>query len=290
MKAGTPQPVASVGAVLGEGPAWDATRDCLWFVDIKQHRLYRFDAVSHALQWWQAPGQIGWALPAEDGTLVTGIQGGLYRFSPDAQSFRLITPVERSEPGNRLNDATTDADGAIWFGSMDDAEVQDTGCIYRYANGVLTTSGLAPVCITNGPALSPDGATLYHTDTLGRRIMASSLGADHMPRNTRVFATIEDGAGYPDGPTVDSEGCVWTGLFAGWAARRYAPDGTLLDTVKFPVANVTKLAFGGADLKTVYATTARKGLSEAELAAQPNAGDLFSFRVDVAGLPLPRAK
>jgi xylono-1,5-lactonase len=289
MTTAVPEPVATVGAVLGEGPAWDAARGCLWFVDIKQPRLFRFDPGAHRLQHWSAPDQIGWALPARDGSLIAGVRGGLHRFQPDVGAFTPLLPVETALPGNRLNDATTDAQGAIWFGSMDDAEATETGRIYRYAGGVVVDSGLDSLCITNGPAFSPDDRLLYHTCTLGRRIYVSRRRDDGLPFDTRVFATIEDGAGYPDGPVVDSEGCIWTGLFAGGAARRYAPDGQLLQVVRFPVANVTKLAFGGSDLRTVYATTARKGLSEADLAAQPHAGDLFCFRSEVAGLSLPPA-
>ena len=85
---------------------------------------------------------------------------------------------------------------------------------------------------------------------------------------------------------MDAEGCVWIGLFGGWQARRYSPAGELLETVRFPVANVTKLAFGGDDLRTVYATTARLHLSPAELERQPEAGNLFSFRADVEGVPV----
>ncbi|MEO6078706.1 MAG: SMP-30/gluconolactonase/LRE family protein [Steroidobacteraceae bacterium] len=282
----TPQSIAAVGATLGEGPAWDGARNCVWFVDIKQHRLYQYMPANGALQSWKAPDQIGWALPAADGSLITGIKGGLYRFDPTSQTFTLLTPVEAGLPGNRLNDATCDFDGAIWFGSMDDSEQHDSGHIYRYAHGAITNSGLPPVCITNGPALSPDGKTLYHVDTKGRRMYASTLDANHVPRSTRLFAAIEDGAGYPDGPTVDSEGCVWTGMFAGWSVRRYDPNGKLLAVVRLPVANVTKVAFGGADLKTAYVTTARMGLSAAELAAQPEAGNLFSFSVNVPGLAI----
>lgn len=283
----TPLLVARVGATLGEGPAWDTARGCLWFVDIKQRILYRYDPDGSVLRRWSAPEQIGWVLPGTDGELVCGLRGGLQRFSPDAGRFRSWLDVEEHLPGNRLNDATVDGDGTLWFGSMDDDETVESGHIYRCARGRLQNSGLPPVCITNGPALSPDGRTLYHTDTLGRRILASRLDDARLPCDTQLFATIEAGAGYPDGPVVDSEGCLWTGLFAGWAARRYAPDGRLLETVRFPVANVTKLAFGGSDLRTVYATTARKGLSPEDLAQQPHAGDLFAFRAPVAGLPLP---
>jgi sugar lactone lactonase YvrE len=139
--------------------------------------------------------------------------------------------------------------------------------------------------VTNGPAASPDGRTLYHTDTLGRVIYAFDMDEDGGLANRRVFARIEDGAGYPDGPAVDVEGCLWTGLFGGWSARRYSPAGELLQMVRFPVANVTKLAFGGPDLKQAFATTARKGLSPAELAQQPLAGAVFSFETAAPGQP-----
>lgn len=261
-------------------------RQCLWFVDIKQPRVFRHDPGSGQVRHWDAPAQVGWVLPAAGGGLIAGLQGALHRFEPDRGTFEPLLRVEPDLPGNRLNDATCSACGEIWFGTMDDAEAADTGRIYRYAGGRLHETGLPPVCITNGPALSPDGRTLYHTDTLGRCIFASRLDGEQRPRATRLLVQIEAGAGFPDGPVVDAEGCVWTGLFGGWAARRYSPDGWLLQEVRFPVANVTKLAFGGPDLRTAYATTARKGLGAADLLRQPSAGDLFSFRVEVPGIPV----
>jgi sugar lactone lactonase YvrE len=167
---------------------------------------------------------------------------------------------------------------------MDDAEGEATGMLYRFHHGVLAPMDSGYV-ITNGPAFSPDGRVLYHTDTLTRRIYAFDLGRDGALSNKRLFIEIEEGAGYPDGPTVDSEGCLWTGLFGGWSVRRYGPDGRLLQSVRFPVANITKLAFGGETLTTVYATTAAKGLDAAALTAQPLAGGLFSFEAAVPGLP-----
>lgn len=287
MGARTPERAAAVGALLGEGPVWDAQRQCLWFVDIKQPRVFRHEPGSRDVRHWEAPAQIGFVVPAADGSLIAGMPGALHRFVPEHGTFEPLRTLEADLPGNRLNDATCSPLGELWFGTMDDAEESDTGRIYRYAAGRIHDAGLPPACITNGPALSPDGGTLYHTDTLGRCIYASRLGIDRQPRDTRLLVQIEEGAGYPDGPAVDAEGCIWTGLFGGWAARRYSPDGWLLQEVRFPVAHVTKLAFGGADLKTAFATTARKGLGGADLLRQPSAGDLFSFRVDVAGLAMP---
>jgi sugar lactone lactonase YvrE len=188
--------------------------------------------------------------------------------------------VEPDRPGNRLNDAAVDADGRLWFGSMDDAERDPTGRLYCLSREGLKAMDSGYV-ITNGPAFSPDGRILYHTDTLERTIFAFDLAKGGEISNKRIFVRIEDGAGYPDGSVVDADGCLWTGLFGGWAARRYSPNGELLRTVRFPVSNITKLAFDGT---TVYATTAWKGLDAAARKAQPLAGGLFRFEVGTPGL------
>jgi len=280
--------VWSLGATLGEGPVWDARDAALWFVDIKQHRVHRFDPVSGEMRSFDAPGQVGWVLPAADGGFLAGLQTGLHRFDPESGAFTLLTAVEPERPGNRLNDATVAADGAVWFGSMDDGETDVTGQVHRFHAGTLTTSTIPPVVITNGPAVSPDGGTLYHVDTLGHTIHA--VPVDGATTGTpRLFATIDAADGYPDGVTVDAEGGVWVGLWGGWSARRYAPDGTLDRIVRFPVANITKVAFGGDDLRIGFATSASKGLSDEDRADQPEAGSLFAFDVDVPGRVLPLA-
>jgi len=274
-------------ATLGEGPVWIGREAALWFTDIKQRKIHRFDPASGDRKSWDAPDQPGFILPATNGRFIAGLKTGLHFFDPSSGKFDLLVAPEPDKLGNRLNDATVAPDGRLWFGSMDDAEDAQSGAVYRLEDGPRTVKVGGECCITNGPAISPDGRILYHTDTLARTIDAYDIGADGGLSNRRRFATIEEEDGYPDGPTVDSEGCLWTGLWAGWRARRYSPEGEILQEVRVPAANVTKVAFGGADLKTVYVTTARKGLSEEELAKQPQAGGLFSFETDVAGLPVP---
>jgi xylono-1,5-lactonase len=279
-----PECVCALGAELGEGPVWSAREQALWFVDIKQKHIHRFAAVTGKLESWDAPTPPGFIAPASDGGFIVGTKSGLYTFDPVDGTFLLRHAVEPGKPGNRLNDACVDAQGYLWFGSMDDAEKEASGCLYRLE--VYGPHEMDPgYIITNGPALSPDMRTLYHTDTLERMIYAFDCAPGGVLTNKRVFIRIEDGAGYPDGPTVDSEGCVWTGLFGGWSARRYSPRGEFLMDVRFPCANVAKIAFGGPDLRTVYATTAWKGLSARARADQPLAGGLFRFEADVAGLP-----
>jgi sugar lactone lactonase YvrE len=279
----TPVSLWDVGATLGEGVLWDAARSCVWFVDIKGRRIHSCAPDGSGRRSWDAPGQVSFIVPASDGNMVCSLDDGLYRFVKADGSFVPLASVEADKPGNRFNDGHVDQYGRLWFGSMDDGEEKPTGALYRYDGGNVACMDEGYV-ITNGPALSPDGRTLYHTDTLDKCVYAFDIGADGTLSNKRPFVRIE-GGGYPDGMAVDATGCVWVATFGGWRIDRFDTDGRKVGEVVFPCANITKLAFGGPDLRTVFATTARKGLSSAELAAQPLAGALFTFRSETPGLP-----
>ena len=275
--------VWDVGATLGEGVLWDAPDQRVWFVDIKGHRIHRCSHDGVERDSWDAPGQVSFIVPAVDGGMVCSLEDGLYRFDDADGSFTPLAKVEAEETGNRFNDGHVDAAGHLWFGSMHDAEEAPSGALYRF-DGARVQQMDDGYVITNGPALSPDGATLYHTDTLQKRIYAFDRAPDGSLSNKRAFVEIADG-GYPDGMAVDSTGHLWVATFGGWRIDRFDAAGVKVGEVRFPCANVTKLAFGGEDLRTVYATTARKGLSEQELADQPLAGGLFTFRAETPGLP-----
>ena len=282
-----PVSVWELGAELGEGPIWVERDQALWLTDIKKRKIHRLDPVTNDRTSWDVPEYVGFALPAVGGGFVVGFQSGLHHFDPQTGGSRLIAEVEPDLPANRLNDASVDPSGRLWFGTMDNEEKAATGAIYRLADSGRIERAGGECCITNGPAVSPDGRTLYHVDTLGRTIYAASLDEEGRLGASRVFCTIGDDDGYPDGPTIDEEGCLWIGLYGGWAARRYSPAGELLQTVRFPVANVTKIALGGTDRRTAFATTARQGLSAEALATQKQAGNLFAFRVETPGLAGP---
>lgn len=282
-----PQLVWEVEAELGEGPVWVERDRALWFTDIKRHAIYRYDPASNGQQSWKAPEQVGFVFPAQDGKFISGLQSGLYRFDPTDGTFDLVREVEPERPTNRLNDGVVDPVGRLWFGTMDNGEREKTGSFYCFDRGELTRTNVTGISITNGPCVSPDGATLYWVDTLGGTISACDIREDGQLSPSRVVLKIDPREGHPDGPTIDAEGCVWISLYAGWEARRYAPSGELLDKVRFPVANITKIAFGGPDLRTGYATTARQLLKPEQLEAQPLAGALFEFNVDVPGVSCP---
>ncbi|MCM8730161.1 SMP-30/gluconolactonase/LRE family protein [Hephaestia sp. GCM10023244] len=277
--------VWSLGATLGEGPLWVPGEAALWFVDIKQRHIHRFDPASGSRGRWQAPDQVGWVQPTADGRWLTGLKSGLHWFDPEASTFTPYLDPEPGTPDNRLNDSAVDPHGRLWFGTMDDLETAPSGRLYSLGDGPRAVPTDSTCCITNGPAVSPDGRLLYPVDTLGKTIWRHEIGTDGALGRGDILIEIEDGAGHPDGAICDAEGNIWIGLFGGWGARCYAPDGTLLRHVEFPVSNVTKIALGGPDLKTAYATTAAKGLSEDELARQPLAGGLFAFEVAIPGVP-----
>jgi sugar lactone lactonase YvrE len=274
-------------AELGEGPVWVERDQALWFTDIKRRQVHRYDPGSGQRQSWSAPEEIGFVLPAARGGFVAGLQSGLHRFDPGTGGFDPIVHVEPEKPGNRLNDGVVDPTGRLWFGTMHNKETDKSGAFHRFERGLLHPTGLSGICITNGPAVSPDGRLLYWVDTLAGRINASEIAADGHLGAARELIRINPEEGHPDGPTVDAEGCIWIGLYGGWEARRYSPAGELLDRVRFPVANITKIALGGADLRTAFATSARQFLKPEELEEQPLAGGLFGFEVDVPGIASP---
>ncbi len=147
-----------------------------------------------------------------------------------------------------------------------------SGALYRYSDGRVARHDDG-YRVTNGPAMSPDGRTLYHNDTTERRIHAFDH-ADGALTNKRLFAVTDDG--FADGPSVDSAGVVHVGLFNGWGVARFSPDGERLGTIRFPVRTVTKAAFGGDDLRYLYCTTAWLNNVD-KRAEQPTLGGLLKL-------------
>jgi len=288
--------VLKVESKLGEGAFWDATRGVLWFVDIKRHRLWHYDPATGSNAFAEAHDQIGWALPAENGPaenglLLCGLKDGLYTFDPETQKFAKLAAVPGEPASNRLNDACTDPWGRVWFGSMDDAEESNSGRFYVFDRGEIRAAGPSGIMITNGPAVSGSGDRIYFTNTSDQKIMVADLTAQGVGE-ARLFADTKAHFpdAYPDGPIVDAEDHVWTALYMGHKVARFSPDGKLVATVEMPARDITKMALGGADLKTAYVTTAIKNMDDAAFKQLPASGSLLSFASPVAGVAQPRVK
>ncbi|MFE1455018.1 SMP-30/gluconolactonase/LRE family protein [Streptomyces sp. NPDC058735] len=266
-------------AELGEGPTWDAAAGRLLWIDLLGCRVHTFDPATGRRGTRRTEQHIGAVKPRAGGGLVLNLRDGVGLLDPDG-GFRWLhrEPV----PGRRANDAAVAPDGSLWAGTMRYDEAPGGGTLSRLTGDGTVEVVLDDVAVSNGTGWSPDGRLMYYIDSPTRRIDVFDH-ADGRLGNRRALAVIEDGAGFPDGLTVDADGCVWVALWQGSAVRRYTPDGDLDRVIEFPVPLVTACAFGGAALSDLYVTTARVSLPRPPALA----GSLFVIPAAGRGLPQP---
>ncbi|MEV5317298.1 SMP-30/gluconolactonase/LRE family protein [Streptomyces sp. NPDC052687] len=266
-------------AALGEGPTWDAARGRLLWIDILGCRLHGFDPSTGRRTVRTTEQHIGAVKPRAGGGLVLNLRDGVGLLDPDG-AFRWLhhEPV----PGRRANDAAVAPDGALWAGTMRYDEAPGGGTLSRLTGDGTVEVVLDDVAVSNGTGWSPDGRRMYYIDSPTRRIDVFDVDG---PRVTgrRPFAAVEEGAGFPDGLTVDADGCVWVALWDGGALHRYTPAGTLDRRIPLPTPRVTACAFGGPGLRDLYLTTARVGLYD----PHPLSGSLLVVPDAGQGLPQP---
>ena len=275
--------IADVHALLGEGPLWVQRERALYWVDIKGRKVFRLGDDGQ-LREWPTPLRVGSLAPRAGGGFIAGTEDGIADVGLDTGRFDIIFNPEGHLPDNRFNDGKVDRRGRFWAGSMDDREREASGTLYVLEAGSEPIAVDTSYNVTNGPAFSPAGDIMYHNDSARQVTYAFDIGADGKAANRRVFLQFGAGDGYPDGMTVDEEGCLWIAFWDGWAVRRYSPAGEWLQTVRLPVARPTSCAFGGIDLDRLYVTSASIGLDEEALEMQPNAGGLFMVKPGVRGL------
>ena len=277
-----PSCVADVHAVLGEGPVWVEREAALYWVDIKGLKIFRLDDQQRLTE-WPTPMRVGSLAPRKSGGFIAGTEKGVAAVNLDERRFDIIANPEQQLPGNRFNDGKLDRQGRFWAGTMDDSERSASGALYRIDANLEVTAVDRDYKVTNGPAFSPDGRIMYHNDS-ARQLTYRFMLDGNVVTDRSVFLQFKEGEGFPDGMTVDSEGCLWICFWDGWCVRRYSPDGEWLETVKVPISRPTSCVFGGRDFDTLYISSASIGLDEQALRMQPNAGGLFMIRPEVRGL------
>ncbi|MGI5454524.1 SMP-30/gluconolactonase/LRE family protein [Streptomyces sp. CA-249302] len=254
-------------ATLGEGPTWDADAGHLIWIDILGGRVHTYDPVSGQRTVRVTDQHVGAAKPRAGGGLVLNLRDGVALVDPD-DTFRWLhhDPV----PGRRANDAAVAPDGSLWAGTMRYDEAPAGGTLSRITGDGTVELVLDDVAVSNGTGWSPDGSLMYYVDSPTRQIDVFHHENGQIS-DRRRFARIEVDSGFPDGLTVDADGCVWVALWDGSAVRRYTPDGELDRQIDLPTPRITACAFGGPDLTDLYITTARVGLT----APHPVAGSLL---------------
>ena len=271
-------------AILGEGPLWVAAEGALYWVDIKAPAVERLHLASGVRDFWTPPARIGSLAPAASGGFIAGTDRGFAIVDPFQDRFEVFGNPEPDRPGNRFNDGKVDARGRFWAGTMDDAETEDRGALYRLDPDRTWQRLDDGYRVTNGPAFSPDGRTLYHTDSARQRVFAFDLADDGNLSNKRDFLSFGEGDGYPDGMTVDADGCLWIAFWDGWCVRRFAPTGERLREVRLPVARPTSVVFGGERLDRLFVTSASIGLDTNQASLD---GGLFAVEPGTVGIPQP---
>jgi D-xylonolactonase len=277
--------IADVHAVLGEGPVWVEREAALYWVDIPEAQLFRWSEAEGVRTLNPIVNLCSLAPRASGGFIGAGYDG-FFEIEPGA-SLRLIGNPEPDLDTNRFNDGKVDRQGRFWAGTMDRNERQASGSLYRLDPDLNWTRIDSGYRVTNGPAFSLDGRTLYHTDSALQRVYAFDLAADGSVSNRRVHLQFGEGEGYPDGMTVDADDCLWIAFWDGWCVRRFSPAGERLAELKVPAQRPTSVAFGGADYDQLFITTASRDLTPDQLRDQPQAGGVFMSHPGVQGVAEP---
>ncbi|HBX55842.1 glucurono-1,5-lactonase [Pseudomonas sp. UBA2684] len=279
----------------GESPVWSAAEQALYWVDIPAKRLHRWSAANGQTQSWAAPQMLACIARCRDGGWIAGMQSGLFHLQTQADgqlSSRLLAGVEHARPDMRFNDGRCDRQGRFWAGSMllDMSAAAPVGALYRYGadQAEPLSAQLNDFIVPNGLAFSPDGRTLYLSDSHPsvQAIWAFDYDIDSgTPHNRRLFVDMQAHPGRPDGAAVDADGCYWIcGNDAG-LIHRFTPQGRLDRSLAVPVKKPAMCAFGGRNLDTLYVTSIRP--DGVDLADQPLAGGVFALNPGVTGLEEP---
>jgi sugar lactone lactonase YvrE len=289
MRDATVEHIAGVACAVGESPVWHAEEQAWYWVDIPARRIWRLDHASGATRHWTADEMVACIAPRAAGGLIAGMETGIFavdlRADGTVRAERLAAPPELA-PGMRFNDGRTDRQGRFWSGTMwmDMAAALPIGRLYRYDAAGLSAPLVSGLVTQNGLAWSPDGRTMYLSDShpTRRRVWTFDYDVDAgVPHNRRLFADMAEYAGRPDGATMDSDGCYWVAGNDGASLLRFTPAGKLDRELALPVAKPSMPCFGGPDLDTLLITSiVQPGREDDALA-----GAVLLVRPGVRGVP-----
>lgn len=277
--------VARLRSLLGEGPCWVEREQALYWVDILAPAVHRFDPATGGDEAFAAESMVSIAVPRARGGLLLATQGGLELVDPLTHRRTPFAHPEEGRPANRYNDGKCDRRGRLWIGTLDMGTAPNRGSLFRVDPDGGSQRMDTGFTVANGLGWSPDNTRMYFTDTSRRTVYVYDFDlARGEIAHRRPFVQLREGEGMPDGLTVDADGFVWVAIWDGWMIVRYDPEGRVVQRVPLPVPRPTSCCFGGADLRTLFITTASVRLPEQSLADAPLSGALFACTPGVAGL------
>lgn len=278
---------------LGEGPVWDKVNQRIFWVNITGGEIHWLYPHTGKHEHCKVNKMVGAIALIADGRILAALQTGFAIVDISNGAISPIANPESALPNNRLNDGKCDTAGRFWAGTMNMAGCANQAALYTLNPDFSISSKIQNVSIANGLAWSPDDKVFYFIDTPTNQVAAydyDSLTGDI--KNRRIVIDLSSGNGYADGMTIDTEGMLWIALWDGWKVERWNPHtGKLISSINLPVSKPTSCTFGGADMTDLYITSARYGLTNEELLAQPLAGALFVVKnTGQQGLPVNEFK
>ncbi|MEM1251452.1 MAG: SMP-30/gluconolactonase/LRE family protein [Cyanobacteria bacterium P01_H01_bin.21] len=278
-----PENILAIRARLGEGPIWNVDRQVLHWVDIYNRRVHTFDPVSGEDTYIEVDTVVSGLFLEDEMHLILAQENRLTRLNLQTRTTTPLVEIEVDRPNNRLNDVRADFQGRRWVGTMNN-DGRPEANLYRYDPDGSLYLMETNLSISNGLGWSPDQKVFYLTDSPQQVIYAYDFNAiDGTICNRRPLITLTGESFYPDGLTIDAEGCLWSAMWNGWCVIRFDPQGQEMMRVPLPVPLVTSCTFGGENLTDLFITTASAGLSQSELKQSFEAGDLFCLRTDIKG-------
>jgi sugar lactone lactonase YvrE len=274
-------------ANLGECPVWHPDEKRLYWVDILEKRINRFDPKTAKNEVFELPEIVPCIALRGAGGLVITLKKQFAFYNPGSGELTRLSEVEAHQPQNRFNDGKCDRQGRFWAGTMDAKEwKKPAGHLFRLGADLVPKQMQSDVICSNGTDWSPDSRTMYYTESFRYTVFAYDFDpGTGAISNRRNFITMPEAFGFPDGLTVDAEGFAWCNIVGPGQIHRFDPDGKLERVVQIPAERATSCTFGGDDLKTLFVTSSRETLTPEKLREKPLSGSLFAIELDIKGLP-----
>lgn len=288
--------IADAGCTLGEGPVWDDQNNILYWVDILDNKIFRYDPSSGSYNWWNTPEHVGFIILKRDRGLIAGFKTGLHLIQLGVNgriSINRIDRIAKDRDRIRFNDGICDNQGRIWCCTMDMDQKAPLGKYYCYNKDFYKVVVDEGYVVANGPALSPDDQLLYTVETVGgtmikKGVYVAKTKGEKILNTKELLINWNERSSVPDGIITDAQGNLWIGGFGGNTLRCYSAQGVLKGKADLPAWNITKAVFGGKNLDILYVTTARFGADEDILRKYPQTGGVFEIRgLDSVGQPTP---
>jgi sugar lactone lactonase YvrE len=281
----SPRMLLDARNLLGESPVWCPRTQSLWWIDVQQPTLWRWHHTTGRAQSWPLPKPPATLALLDDGRLLIVFRKHIAVLESPAAELKELDIAGLVLGDERFNDGKVDRLGRLWLGTFDRALSRPLGRLYRMSEDTSLHVVDSGFLLSNGMGWSPDSRAMYFAETRERRIYRYDFDlASGTASNRSVLVQLPDGPGGPDGLTVDAAGYIWCALFERGCVHRYRPTGELECSVALPVSRPTSCAIGGPDMRTLYVTSARYGLSDQELAEQPAAGAVFCVDLDERGM------